>query len=77
MARIPKFLLVMLVAAPGLAAQSDSDAMGKAMAQGDLVRIKTQIRFGTGCIPQSGQVGASRECKLLFEARVGGAGDGN
>ena len=31
MARIPKFLLVMLVAAPGLAAQSDSDAMSKAL----------------------------------------------
>jgi thiol-disulfide isomerase/thioredoxin len=40
MARIPKFLLVMLVAAPGLAAQSDSDAMSKAMAQGDLFESK-------------------------------------
>lgn len=40
MARIPKFLLVMLIAVPGLASQSDSDPMSKAMAQGDLFESK-------------------------------------
>jgi len=40
MVRIPTFLLVLLFAVAGVAAQSDSDALSKAMAQGDLFESK-------------------------------------
>src|SRR5215831_13224550 len=45
MARILKIAAAILVAAPGVAAQSDSDAMSKVMAQGELFESKHQYEL--------------------------------